>query len=68
MPINRLPEKIANVNIPLRNGVISLRPKKLDNVQQHILEAIDPDTLDQLKTLHANLDKIVNMVDKSGFK
>lgn len=48
--------------------MISLRPKRLDNVQQHILEAIDPDTLDQLKTLHANLDKIVNMVDKSEFK
>ncbi|XP_065367571.1 borealin-like [Calliphora vicina] len=62
-----LPENFAHLNIPLRNGVISMRPKELANVQQHILEDIDPVTVDQLRTLKLNIDKIVNMVDKAGY-
>uniref|UniRef100_A0A1A9X4A9 Borealin C-terminal domain-containing protein n=1 Tax=Glossina brevipalpis TaxID=37001 RepID=A0A1A9X4A9_9MUSC len=58
-----LPDKFANVNIPLRNGVISLRPKKLNELQSDILDAIDLQTLNQLKTLNANLDKIVSIAD-----
>uniref|UniRef100_A0A1B0BQH2 Borealin C-terminal domain-containing protein n=1 Tax=Glossina palpalis gambiensis TaxID=67801 RepID=A0A1B0BQH2_9MUSC len=63
-----LPDKFANVNIPLRNGVISLRPKKLNELQSDILDAIDLQTLNQLKTLHANLDKIVSMADNKMHK
>lgn len=62
----RLPDRFANVNIPLRNGVISLRPKKLAEFQPDILDGIDPETLDQIKTLHANLHKIVSMADKAA--
>lgn len=63
----RLPENIAHLNIPLRNGVISMRPKKLADVNQQILEDLDPVTVDQLRTLKTNIDKIVSMVDKAGF-
>uniref|UniRef100_A0A1A9UYP6 Borealin C-terminal domain-containing protein n=1 Tax=Glossina austeni TaxID=7395 RepID=A0A1A9UYP6_GLOAU len=63
-----LPDRFANVNIPFRNGVISLRPKKLNELQSDILDAIDLQTLNQLKTLHANLDKIVSMADNKIHK
>lgn len=62
-----LPENFAHLNIPLRNGVISMRPKRLSNVQPHIIEDLDPATLDQLRTLKNNIDKIVSMADKAGF-
>ncbi|XP_073812420.1 borealin-like [Musca autumnalis] len=64
---NTLPDKFAHLNIPLRNGVISMRPKKIDDLTPDILKAMDPETLQQLKTLHANIDKIVSMADKAGF-
>ncbi|XP_075167333.1 borealin-like isoform X2 [Haematobia irritans] len=64
---NTLPDKFAHLNIPLRNGVISMRPKKLAELTPDILEAMDPETLEQLRTLHANIDKIVSMADKAGF-
>lgn len=59
-----MPDKFANVNIPMRNGVLSLRPKKLSELKPEFLEAIDQDTLNQIKTLHANLNLIMNMADK----
>ncbi|TMW53248.1 hypothetical protein DOY81_001664 [Sarcophaga bullata] len=61
-----LPENFAHLNIPLRNGVISMRPKKLADVHQHLLEDLEPVTVDQLRTLKTNIDKIVSMVDKAG--
>ncbi|XP_013105374.1 borealin isoform X2 [Stomoxys calcitrans] len=64
---NTIPDNYAHLNIPLRNGVISMRPKKLAELQPNILEAMDPETLEQLRTLHANIDKIVSMADKAGF-
>ncbi|XP_037890736.1 borealin-like [Glossina fuscipes] len=59
-----LPDKGANVHIPLQDGVVSLRPKKLDEVQADILEDLDPQTLSELRILHGNLEKIVNMADE----
>lgn len=44
-----------------------MRPKKIDDLTPDIIKAMDPETLQQLKTLHANIDKIVNMADKAGF-
>ncbi|XP_005187708.1 borealin-like isoform X2 [Musca domestica] len=64
---NTVPGTFAHLNIPLRNGVISMRPKKIDDLTPDIIKAMDPETLQQLKTLHANIDKIVNMADKAGF-
>ncbi|XP_037954144.1 borealin-like isoform X2 [Teleopsis dalmanni] len=60
-----MPDKFANVNIPVKNGVLSLRPKKLNELKPDIVEAIDPETLDQIKTLHANLNVIMNMANKA---
>ncbi|KAM8715720.1 hypothetical protein ACLKA7_002724 [Drosophila subpalustris] len=61
-------DKFANVNIPIRNGVLSLRPKKLGEVQADLLENLDADTLKQIKTLNENLQLIVDTASKAGFK
>ncbi|KAH8329041.1 hypothetical protein KR074_002072 [Drosophila pseudoananassae] len=65
-----MPDKFANVNIPIRNGVLSLRPKKLDanEVEANLLENLDEDTLNQIKTLHENLQMIVNKANMVGLK
>lgn len=62
-----VPENFAHLNIPMRNGVISMRPNKLSDVQQHLIQDLDPATVDQLRTLKTNIDKIVSMVDNAGF-
>lgn len=64
----RMPDKFANVNIPIRNGVLSLRPKKLAEVQADLIENLDSDTLNQIRTLHENLQMIVNTASKAGLK
>ncbi|CAD7011363.1 borealin isoform X2 [Ceratitis capitata] len=60
-----MPDKYANVNIPTKNGIFSLRPKKLEELKTDIIEAIDSDTLNQIRTLHDNLNLIMKMADGS---
>lgn len=62
------PDKFANVNIPIRNGVLSLRPKKLNEIRSELLENLDSNTLSQIRTLHENLQLIMNTADKAGMK
>ncbi|XP_034474602.1 borealin isoform X2 [Drosophila innubila] len=61
-------DKFANVNIPIRNGVLSLRPKRMGEVQPDLLQNLDPDTLNQIKQLNENLQLIVDTASKAGFK
>lgn len=63
---SRIPGKFAHLNIPLRTGVISMQPKKLAVFKPELLDDMDPETLQQLRTLHANIDKIVTMANKAG--
>ncbi|EDW12035.2 borealin isoform X1 [Drosophila mojavensis] len=63
-----MPDKFANVNIPIRNGVLSLRPKKLAEVKAELLENLDEDTLNQIRTLHESLQLIVNTANKAALK
>uniref|UniRef100_A0A1A9VBR1 Borealin C-terminal domain-containing protein n=1 Tax=Glossina austeni TaxID=7395 RepID=A0A1A9VBR1_GLOAU len=61
-----LPDRFANVNIPLRDGAMSLRPNPLlDEVQADILEShgMDPQTLSELRILRDNIEEIINMAD-----
>ncbi|XP_067633701.1 borealin-like isoform X2 [Eurosta solidaginis] len=60
-----MPDKYANVNIPTRNGVFSLRPKKLEDLKSDIIDGIDQDTLNQIKTLHDNLNLIMKLADSN---
>lgn len=63
-----MPDKFANVNIPTKNGVFSLRPKKLEELKSDIIDAIDSDTLNQIRTLHDNLNLIMKMANSSSTK
>lgn len=47
-----------------------MRPKKLDadEVESNLLENLDEDTLNQIKTLHENLQMIVNKASQAVFK
>lgn len=60
-----MPELFANVNIPIRDGVLSLRPKKLSNLDPEIVHKIDQDTISQIKLLQSNLELIMSLADKS---
>lgn len=59
-----VPEQYANVNIPIRDGVLSLRPKKLSNLDPEIVHKIDQDTISQIKLLQSNLELIMSLADK----
>ncbi|XP_030080025.1 borealin isoform X2 [Drosophila hydei] len=63
-----MPDKFANVNIPIRNGILSLRPKKLAEVKSELLENLDEETLNQIRTLHESLQLIVNTAKQAGLK
>ncbi|KAH8410084.1 hypothetical protein KR009_005633 [Drosophila setifemur] len=70
MVAQAMPEKFANVNIPVRNGVLNLRPKKLeaDEVEANLLENLDQVTYEQIKTLHENLQIMLTKASQAGFK
>uniref|UniRef100_A0A182QZM4 Borealin C-terminal domain-containing protein n=1 Tax=Anopheles farauti TaxID=69004 RepID=A0A182QZM4_9DIPT len=53
-------EASANVNIPVTNGMLAIRPTELEEVDESLLRKIDPSVLLELKQLQANLDKIMS--------
>jgi Cell division cycle-associated protein 8 len=54
-------EQTASVNIPIPDGVLSLRPQMMDasNLNASFLNKIDPTTYIHLRTLKANLDIVM---------
>lgn len=54
-------ESTANVNIPVRDGILSIRPEYMDpsSIDPSIMHKIDPQTFKHLRTLKANLDVIM---------
>ncbi|XP_052889651.1 borealin-like isoform X2 [Anopheles moucheti] len=58
-------ESSANVNIPVLNGMLAIRPTELDVVDESLLRKIDPNVLLELKQLQSNLDKIMSTLNIS---
>uniref|UniRef100_A0A182PI75 Borealin C-terminal domain-containing protein n=1 Tax=Anopheles epiroticus TaxID=199890 RepID=A0A182PI75_9DIPT len=58
-------ESSANVNIPVANGMLAIRPTELDVIDESLLRKIDPNVLTELKQLQSNLDKIMNSLNLS---
>uniref|UniRef100_A0A182SFD3 Borealin C-terminal domain-containing protein n=1 Tax=Anopheles maculatus TaxID=74869 RepID=A0A182SFD3_9DIPT len=58
-------ESSANVNIPVSNGMLAIRPTELDVVDESLLRKIDPNVLVELKQLQLNLDKIMGALNLS---
>lgn len=49
-------DQLANINIPIKNGIVSLRPTAgIQNINADMVPKIDADTLKHLKTLQKNL-------------
>lgn len=62
-------DSVANINIPVKNGIISLRPTaEMRNINTNSLPKIDSDTLKHLKTLQKNLHIFTSMVEKQSFE
>lgn len=52
-------EATANVNIPVANGMLALRPTEMDSVDPTLIRQIDPNVLAELKQLQNNLNVIM---------
>lgn len=55
-------EEVANVNIPVLNGILSLRPTEMNSIDPRILTKIDSKTLDDLNQLQSNLKLLMRAV------
>ncbi|XP_035903644.1 borealin-like [Anopheles stephensi] len=58
----------ANVNIPVPDGVLSLQPTDLEDVDKQYLPKIDYATLEHLKKLQSNLNKIMQYAEECNFR
>uniref|UniRef100_A0A182WDC7 Borealin C-terminal domain-containing protein n=1 Tax=Anopheles minimus TaxID=112268 RepID=A0A182WDC7_9DIPT len=58
---------LANVNIPVTDGVLSLQPTDLEDVGANLLPKIDHATLEHLKKLQSNLNKIMQYAEECNF-
>lgn len=61
-------EETANVNIPVANGMLSIRPTELDCVDTGMLQKIDSETLEHLKKLQMNLNMIMQIAEDRNFQ
>lgn len=53
----------ATVNIPIKNGIISLRPTELKSFDEQLVGKIDSDTLTHLKLLQQNLNYLTQLAE-----
>lgn len=55
-----VPDKTANINVPLSNGnVMSLLPN--DGLRMSHIPALDPETMRQLETLKDHIEKVISL-------
>lgn len=66
LAVQMRPDRYADVHIPTRGGVITVKPHKINTVKREVLMQLDENTLNQVKTLNANLGLIVDMANKLG--
>lgn len=51
---------IANINIPIKDGMFSMQPNAITDVDSDLVSRIDNSTIRQLKQLQANLAVVMN--------
>ncbi|EDW88621.1 borealin [Drosophila yakuba] len=66
LAVQMRPDRYADVHIPTKGGVITVKPHKINSVKREVLMQLDENTLNQVKTLNANLGLIVDMANKLG--
>ncbi|KAG4071335.1 hypothetical protein HA402_004039 [Bradysia odoriphaga] len=57
---------IANINIPIKDGMFSMQPNAITDVDSDLVSRIDHTTMNQLKQLQANLNFVMSTF--SGIK
>lgn len=60
-------ENTANVNIPVADGILSIRPENMDpnSLDPNLLQKIDKNTFNHLRMLKANLDILMSGFSKT---
>lgn len=56
------------MNIPVPNGVLSIRPTEMNSIDTSILNKFDDVTIEQLKKLQQNLNMIMDAAERTHFK
>lgn len=59
---------MANINIPIKDGVFSMQPNAITDVDSELVSRIDPNTLKQLKQLQENLNIVMNTINSNKRK
>jgi hypothetical protein len=57
-------ENIANVNIPIHNDILSIRPTEMGDVDERMFKHLHPETFEHLKMLKINLDAIMRVAEE----
>lgn len=55
---------MANINIPIKDGMFSMQPNAITGVDSDLVARIDTATFRQLKQLQANLAFVMNTIQK----
>lgn len=56
-------ESTANVNIPVKDGVLSIRPTEIEAIDPAVIRKIDANSLAELKQLQENLNLIMRTLE-----
>lgn len=59
---------VANINIPIKDGMFSMQPNAITDVDSDLVSRIDTSTLDQLRQLQANLNVVMNTINSTKRK
>lgn len=58
-------EKMANVNIPIGDSVLSIRPTEMGNIDPSYISRIDNNTINHLKVLQQNINRIMETANRA---
>lgn len=59
---------VANINIPIKDGMFSMQPNAITDVDSDLVSRIDTSTMAQLRQLQANLNMVMNTISSTKRK
>ncbi|XP_063708280.1 borealin-like [Culicoides brevitarsis] len=57
-------ERMANVNIPIGDAILSIRPTEMGNIDPSYVSRIDKNTIQHLKVLQQNINRIMETASR----
>lgn len=58
-------DQMANVNIPVGDSILSIRPTEMGNIDPSYISRIDKDTINHLKVLQQNINRIMETAGRT---